>query len=363
MSSSSGINLPPEITEAILRLLPVKSLGRFKSVSKTWYSLISDPQFIKTHLHKTRKLILVSDTKSLFSLDVNDLLPSLTSEDDISATGKEVKIPIMWEQIWGSSNGLVLAEDGNDTIFFINPTTKEIWKVPPSPFALPVRESFVMYGFGYDSSTDDYKIVSISFWGTDNEHNPDCDDMFVTVYSLRNNSWRKLRNSPYDHSIGHVIRGVLVNQNIHWLASTRPDYASTIVAFSLAKEEFNVMGLPDSVENGKAVFNVLFAVVGKLGVFDTQTGSLWLMGEYGVGESWTKVCMDGLEIDPFGHAFLVEGSGDRDIVLCDDDGVRVYDMDERRCRKVRIEGGPSGIEMGGAYFESLESPSKCVTRI
>ncbi|KAI3784535.1 hypothetical protein L1987_43634 [Smallanthus sonchifolius] len=360
MSTPARNNLPTEITEAILRLLPAKSLGRFKSVSKTWDLLISNPQFIKTHLHrhKTSKLILVSDTKSLYSLGINELLPYLNS-DDIPATAKELSFrspPMRWEEILGSCNGLVLAKDVNDTIFLMNPTTQELLNIPPSPFALPDRESFVMYGFGYDSSTDDYKVISISFWDTDNEHNPDCTDMFVSVYSLRNNSWRKLRDSPYDHAVGHLISGVLINQSLHWLTSTRPGYSSTIVAFSLVNEEFNEIDLPDSIANDKAVFNELVDLGGKLGLFGTGVGNdLWVMEEYGVGESWTRVCIHGVEIDPVKPVCLVEGS-DRDIVLGDEDGVVVYNIDERRCRDVRMIGGPSGFAIGGMYVESLESP-------
>ncbi|KAJ0711553.1 putative F-box domain-containing protein [Helianthus annuus] len=295
MSTSAHTNLPPEIIDAILRLLPVKSLGRFKSVSKKWNTLISSPQFIKSHLHQTTKLILISDTKSLYSLHLNT--------DDLSATGKELCLgspdspPSRWEQILGSCNGLVLAIDEVDKIFITNPTTKEVWEVPRSPFALPDDESFVMYGFGYDSANVDYKIVSISFWDTDNEHNPDCTDMFVSVYGLLNNCWRKLDNSPYDHAVGHLTSG--------------------------------------------------------LGLF--VGNDFWVMEEYGVGGSWTRVCIDGVEIDPVKPVCLVEGS-DGDIVLGGEDEVFVYNIYESRCRNVVIEGGPSGFAVGGTYFESLESP-------
>ncbi|EEF35969.1 hypothetical protein RCOM_1028290 [Ricinus communis] len=43
-------HVPEDIAIDILLRLPVKPLLRFKCVSKTWYSLISDPCFIKSHL-------------------------------------------------------------------------------------------------------------------------------------------------------------------------------------------------------------------------------------------------------------------------------------------------------------------------
>ncbi|KAI7729564.1 hypothetical protein M8C21_028012 [Ambrosia artemisiifolia] len=222
MSPSGGKHLPPEITEAILRLLPAKSLGRFKSVSKTWNALISDPLFIKTHLlrnHPTTTLIALSTTGSLYSIDIAETRDSNGDDDDvIPATAKEMSIgspPIRWKQISGSCNGLLLATDENDAIFVMNPMTQDLWEVPLCPFAPPYEHeaSYVVlvYGFGYDSSTDDYKIVSISF---SHFHIMDhhIKETYACVYSLRNNSWRKLPSDSYnehDHTVLYGISGAV----------------------------------------------------------------------------------------------------------------------------------------------------------
>nr|XP_043616982.1 F-box/kelch-repeat protein At3g06240-like [Erigeron canadensis] len=349
----SAHNLPPEIIESILRVLPAKSLGRFKSVSKPWCSLISTPKFIKSHLvhqnHNTTKLILlISDSNSLYSLDINS--------HNLSATAKQLNFgpnTIEFEEILGSCNGIVLAKDKDDTILLINPTTKEIFRILVSPFALPVRESFVMYGFGHNSSNDDYVVISISFWDTDNEYNPDCTDMYVSMYSLRNGLWRRLDCSPYDHAVGHLVSGVLVNEKLHWLTSVpRRGYSSIIAAFSLESEEFEEIELPDMVDKNKGVFNELVDLGGKLCMFGSQeSNDFWVMEEYGVGESWRKIYIHGVEIDPVKPVCGKNG----DIVFGDEDGVLVYDIDEKRCSNVRIEGGPNGFVVGGSYFESLES--------
>ncbi|KAM2507357.1 hypothetical protein ACFX1W_029687 [Malus domestica] len=46
-------NLPPEVIHGILSWLPVKSLRRFECVSKSWCSLISDPQIRHNALHQS----------------------------------------------------------------------------------------------------------------------------------------------------------------------------------------------------------------------------------------------------------------------------------------------------------------------
>ncbi|KAI3784536.1 hypothetical protein L1987_43635 [Smallanthus sonchifolius] len=254
MSASARNNLPSEIVEAILPLLPAKCLGRFKSVSKTWDSLISDPQFIKTHLHrhKTSKLIVGGDL-------------GILQRTRFSERRKRYDV----------------LDESNHTR-----------AVESSPFSLPVEESLVKYGFGYDSSTDVYNVVSISFWDPHSEHDT---DMHASVYSLRNNSWRQLPNSHYGHDIRHItISGVLINQKLHWYATAHYGFSSIIVAFSLANEEFNIIELPDSIANDKAVFNELVVLGGKLGLYVcVGVGyDLWVMGEYGVAESWTRVCIE-----------------------------------------------------------------------
>ncbi|AES60596.1 F-box and associated interaction domain protein [Medicago truncatula] len=53
----------------VLSFLPVRSLIRFRSVSKCWKTLISDPTFVKLHLHKSQ-----SQTRnSLFPIIMQNL--------------------------------------------------------------------------------------------------------------------------------------------------------------------------------------------------------------------------------------------------------------------------------------------------
>nr|XP_043637112.1 F-box protein At3g08750-like [Erigeron canadensis] len=50
---------PKEIITQILYFVPAKSIGRFRSVLKGWLSLLTHPNFIKTHQNTLNKLHLL----------------------------------------------------------------------------------------------------------------------------------------------------------------------------------------------------------------------------------------------------------------------------------------------------------------
>ncbi|KAI3517721.1 hypothetical protein L1887_16938 [Cichorium endivia] len=171
-------------------------------------------------------------------------------------------------------------------------------------------------------------------------HNPDCSYMFLNVYSLNNNSWRKLQSSSYDLAECNPMGGVLINGNLHWVIKTRPTFSWTIIAFNLEKEELTEIQLPDSVDYNKALSRKLVIIGGKLGFWGAYLGDdLWVMEEYGIGESWTKVLIHGdqRQRDLNGLIYNV-------------------DVDERLCRNVKHICGYGYSSM--TYFESLVSP-KC----
>ncbi|KAF5177608.1 hypothetical protein FRX31_032809 [Thalictrum thalictroides] len=71
--------LPYEIMFDILLRLPVKSLGRFRCVSKSWQTLVANPYFANMHLNRSKEnkslkvKLMVKDThQKLSTLDYED---------------------------------------------------------------------------------------------------------------------------------------------------------------------------------------------------------------------------------------------------------------------------------------------------
>lgn len=93
--------------------------------------------------------------------------------------------------IVGSINGLICLAIRHDNLFIWNPSIRKFkslpdFKVRDGPEASPAG---VSYGFGYDESTDDYKVVGVvSFQRNFSFHHHK-----VSIYSLKSDSWRRMR--------------------------------------------------------------------------------------------------------------------------------------------------------------------------
>lgn len=291
-----GPVLPQElITEMLLRA-PAKSIGKFRCVSKQWRSFLSSPHFIESHrtLHSIRsppKLIMISSTShSLFTLTFS---PGGNNRKRSDAVSRKIKkFQVEWKSLLGSCHGLVLVGDCDYDQFLMNPTTLEMVYVPDFSLALDPRTSLSHFGFGYDSSGDDYKIVRLSYHYV----LPIIREVFVDVYNLKMKTWRRIEDSAIFAIPRNMLPGVFLNGAIHWMGT---DYSiagsSTVVfAFDLGNEKFKRVPAPSSVVFSLLYSNQLFVLGGCLGMlcdgFNADSAfhdhvDLWVMNEYGVQES------------------------------------------------------------------------------
>ncbi|XP_071738613.1 F-box protein CPR1-like [Rutidosis leptorrhynchoides] len=276
---------------------------------------------------------------SLYLLDIEQL-NTQTTPSNLIARPLNLQKPCF--DILGSCNGLVLANDRFRDLYVVNPTTEKTLK------HLVGKHWDTTYGFGYDSSTDDYKIISVPI-------NPVT--KFVSMYSLRNNSWRNIPNPPNqlrDHCSPHP--GVLLNNNLHFIVHS--GLRISIVAFSLVDEKFRVTEFPDYVNR----VGGMFALGEKIAVFiyawrhrHKSIKEFWVMEEYGVTKSWTKLCI--IENDNVPDYEFYAKVSSRDILLRSSNvgEISLYNMDERRITSVKVEGCPKDFLVYGTNVESLES--------
>ncbi|XP_076891867.1 F-box/kelch-repeat protein At3g23880-like [Bidens hawaiensis] len=231
----SVVTFPTEIILEILLRLPVESVLRCKSVCKSWYSLISDPHFVKCHLaistrsnyyrqHRlvfnyTERNIIKFDNSSVFSTNQGTRIESCNLHDvlyDNSVNNAleldyPFKHPSKRVSIVGSCNGLVCIDVDKDVLYIWNPSTRISYRLPPTGTSRNRVGWYVLYGFGYDESTDDYKVVELY-----NRFIEPC-ETFIKIYSLKGGNWKNIDVCPhrYSFSDGH---GKFCNGALHWAA-------------------------------------------------------------------------------------------------------------------------------------------------
>ncbi|KAK4425837.1 putative F-box protein [Sesamum alatum] len=343
-------DLPQEILINIFSRLPPKSLGKCRCLAKSYRDKLSTPHFIKSHL--TRKphqenLLLITPSYSVRSI--------CTIKDD--AIWRKLELPGDWSPVVGSCDGLVLLINKGFEKFLVNPITLQMVKVPNSPLALDRDESVCLAGFGYDSCSDDYKVVTLSHYDTINKPRPN--DIFVDVYSVKKGVWKRLDSYPYDHPV-ELSHGAFVNGAIHWLASSRePGYQSVIAAFNLADEVFVEIPVPRGVDVRDFAFSKLVALGGCLCIIDDQGNSptnVRIMKEYGLDDSWTKFSIHAdYEWDMAKPLCLI---GDEDVVLVTEgETLVVYNRTLETLRDMVVDGGPGMAIIGCTFVESLVSPA------
>lgn len=164
----------------ILTFLDVKSLIRMKCVCKSWKTLFSDPLFVKMHLKRqsTRMTHLALFSKmSQGSVDcravpISRLLD--TTSNSITLTDDDPYYQFNFKNarcMVGSCNGLVCLQGcSSDSAAYIdhsfsfwNPATRNISETLMSFRQYDnsdPREYICRFLFGYDNSTDTYKVVS-----------------------------------------------------------------------------------------------------------------------------------------------------------------------------------------------------------
>ncbi|XP_051133070.1 F-box/kelch-repeat protein At3g23880-like [Andrographis paniculata] len=356
---------PDEIIVEILARLPVESLLRFKSVSKSWLSLIATPDFMKQH-HKTAahngeysclRLIGIFEHPhnhfreySLHSMlhepEVDPLIMDYSGDDD--------NLPM---RIVGSCQGIICIAFGMEHFVLWNPSIKKYNYVPSIAESLSGYGCYVKDGFGYVESTDDFKIVAIFY----------C--MFIDgpytvhIYSLKTNEWRNIEGfsigTPLDDS------GKYACGKIHWLVDC--DGSLDIVSLDLITESYARLGAPPNEATQPAVSRGCDGTCVTLGLFSgllcvlyddhRSRMDLWVMNEYGVTSSWSKLFVLPHLGAPgyFPHMLRIWKLNDGNIFLSYGTAVAVYNPRIRGWAAPQINDVGS-IYQADFYVESLVSP-------
>ncbi|KAL4616262.1 hypothetical protein ACB092_07G185900 [Castanea dentata] len=308
--------LPDDIVLNILANLPVKSVLRFRCVSKTWDSSITTPDFISTHLNLN--LNNNNNLAYLISIRSNTTIRSFIGGYDHTFNRiSEYPIPsgLPLSHAYSACNGLVCLtqyESFFADIHLWNPSIRKFKRLPDS--SLP-QYYCISTGFAYDSKTNDYKVVKISQKRSPDNH---WVEHGAEVYTLSSNSWRRVEMSLTNNTVGLIKNqtSIFVSGALHWLRRVieAQGIRYMIWSFDVNNDKFGEIALPD----GQLLPQGLIAIPRCLTVFKGKLAFItrgfyrindinedeyrdfmrshslnscfiWRMGEYGVHESWSKL--------------------------------------------------------------------------
>ncbi|XP_010431271.1 PREDICTED: putative F-box protein At3g52320 [Camelina sativa] len=185
--------IPEEVLIDILIRLPVKSLMRFKCVSRIWLSLITSRYFTNLYLKSSshRRVFLYAKTQSEYAL----LTSSTHDHSDttsVSVFDQDWTIPGMGEHFLNADRGLVCFQAGT-RVRIGNLNTRQLVELPiviNSEGKCKSNDN-VWYYLGHDPVHDEYKVLSI-VWELDNKHRVVRSEHRVLVLGA-GASWKKTK--------------------------------------------------------------------------------------------------------------------------------------------------------------------------
>lgn len=292
-SMATGV-LHDDMLLQILVRLPVKSLLRFRCVSRSWYSLITSSGFISVHVHHNKKVNNYHVLLRKFNRDANKKVwYNLCEDNDALDEIMTIDFPFVSQnndffRMVGCVNGLVCLSDDiieeTDTLMLWNPVIRRFLTLPRSKMGVDSTNSGQsVFGFGFDSLNNDYKVIRIHYHKNKDSEDYQ-DEVSTAVFRLSAGSWEANVNAslPLVDSRQAYAHGV-----VHWLACN-----NSIVGFDVRTEEFRQLMFPKSLQNVHVRDLTIAPWCDLLSIFESGywcgTVSLWVMKDYGVQESWVK---------------------------------------------------------------------------
>ncbi|XP_076909071.1 F-box/kelch-repeat protein At2g43270-like [Bidens hawaiensis] len=323
---SGCYNVCDDLLVQIFERLPPKSIIRFRSLSKYWHSRFLSPEFL--HIHRLRssknppKVIITHvivdgkkhEYKDIYTLHSRDQLPLDPDSRLRDIPGVEFPYhlhPLMGSVI-GSCNG-ILCLYNNKSITLWNFSIRRKLIVSCDPSLKPSTFIRLALGFGFDSITDDYNIVSVSY-----------DLRAAIIYSLKTDSWSEIPSPSTRFFIAYVeLKACFFNGILHWVTT--------------------INGCLAVVSSGYDQF------------MKKTLSWIRVMKEYGNIESWSALFE--LKREPFDEIKVFQPIINGDILAYYGKGSKVYNIQTKftKC----LEFGPNSIEVEmDPYVESLELVDK-----
>ncbi|KAJ4850422.1 hypothetical protein Tsubulata_038194 [Turnera subulata] len=373
MAAAGGISIPLDAVADILCCLPMKSVLRFKAVSKAWCSLIDSSYFARLQLsasnhdpmlviltneyiERTNYIVVCADFYSLDD-DVDDAAAASSSLRQVRPRSRPFDPRRGYTYALGSCcNGILAFGIYGGNLDFWNPTTDQCYSTllasDQTPAALDplIRTPSVFY---HDTCSNQYKLVQRVV-------QPDRRICEFQSYNLEANGFTTFHTLPGDHAVHppHYSRGTpscFVNGALHWLAAVSSDgFFAEIVALQLETLECYKLPLVRYrryryCKPTLVVFDGLLCATFSKDGFTRYKIDAWVMKEY--GGKWTKLFNLTTSVDCViyhKYVYPIAYSRNRDKVLLyfffPDDFLGWYHLKREKLIPVKIPGAPRSFQ-------------------
>lgn len=349
--------LPTDIISNVLSRLPVKTLLRFRCVSKSWRSIIDHRSFadlvLAQPLGRSEVTSLISVIGNMepsrfgrrfFSLDHHTGLATPLPQLDrtVNSTGEDSQ----------SVNGLICFDIG-DLTYLCNIGTREVRALPPTGPDFPVHLHRGIHSFsalGFDPVAKQYKVMKT--WVSNALNHSGEVITAHKILTLGTSSWRKIDSGPIDFPWGG---SVCINGAIHFLTL---DLMSNkiIVVFDVGTEKFRTLTFPDGALDQVHKMK-LIAFGGRLTVLDYEhledenVMLMYILEDY-TNQVWTErrivLPLSWKEDRRHSERFLVGSVRAGEILLAPkvttgEVYLLSYDVENGTLKKVQVRGLPPSL--------------------
>lgn len=373
-------SLPDHILTHILIGLPIKTIITCACVCKTWNFYIQNPAFISNHLqhssnnnqnHNHLLLFFPYPTGFVhwtysYGKHVHELYWD-NNEDLCQSSTFDFPFNSCIFRVVATCNGLVcITTKYTNNLFLWNPCIRKFVKLP-TPNLNFQTHSFCkpFLGFGFDAKTNDYKVVIIV-----NDYKKKSSIPKVEVYSLATDQWNIVTALPpftlCDSDGSDLL--AFVNGAVHCVArkKTKKKSINFVSAFDLGDNAFSEIAMPPRVGENSAHLsisvyrNCLALIQGEHSIISILSLNLWMMKEYAVVSSWTKVLTFDNQGDYIPRVIGFKNSGEVLLAMKTGHFISEY-FDTQKVKILQISGNHTIVD---SYVESLvllDKPNRAVT--